>query len=357
LQRTDLAQPAILAHTYAIWRIISHSLGLHSAADICSVALGHSLGEYSALLIAGSIDFSPAVKLVHSRGKAMAAASTDGSMLALICDSNVPSLHLPSIESLMQLARDASCGVLTVANFNSPFQLVLSGDRYPIEFVKALIKNKNAEKPKQSKMEIEMTRGIARAIPLDVSGAFHSPLMAPALPTLQGALKQVQFRAPAVPIIFNVHAHPSTKHDRFASYLEQQLLSPVQWHGSITHALLQRNINSFIELGPAAPLTAMLRSTAQRLEKQGRVIDPTIHPADAATSTSGTTADTPHASLLPLMVPKPKVLLNDGSRMEDKDVQSILAGAAPAWGGVQTTSATDTESINRLLSQITPSIR
>jgi hypothetical protein len=161
-----------------------------------------------------------------------------------------------------------------------------------------------------------------------------------------------------VPVIFNVHAHASRRPEKFAQYLEQQLMSPVQWHRSVLHAMSVHGCTDFLELGPSTPLSTMLRSTAARLEKQGRVVDPTVHPVDAAKPG----APSPHPSILPLLVPKPRVLLrvsspaagaeSGSSSQSQTDADEALAGIPMAWGAVRTAGASNVEEMRALIARL-----
>ena len=363
LQSTELAQPAILAHSYALWIVLKHELGLRDLSSLCGVAMGHSLGEYTALVVADALSFADGVRLVHARGKAMKHATKPGAagMAALLCDSRSAGLHLPSILALLAEAQEAcpNC-TLSVANLNSPFQIVISGHTEAIEYVKARVNKgappaattrgsrsnaaeSNSADASPSAASSSLTRGILKCVSLDVSGPFHSPLMSPASAALQTALASVHFRTPTVPILFNVHSHPSLKSERFGEYLLAGLTQPVQWHPSICHAMLQLHTRDFLELGPSTPLASMLRSTASRLAQQHHVLDPLVHPADSRGGRS------PHPSILPLIMPRPKVLLDDGSSLEEKDSASILAGLAPAWGEVRTVGVSSVKEMREFL--------
>jgi len=343
IQRTDVAQPAILAHSYAIWSIIQHELGLPrtmdgGAAAFASVALGHSVGEYTALLVAGCIPFDEAVSLVRRRGQAMLHATKpgEGGMLALLSTPSTP-LHLPSIAQLLDEVHEETGKVASIANMNSPFQIVLSGHTEALNKVKDRVNNNNHKQNNRSGSSGDsLTRGILKAISLDVSGPFHSTLMHPAFKDLKEVLLDTFFASPSIPIIFNVHAKSSRDPNRFAEYLLAGLTRPVCWHASILHAMQKWNIEQFIELGPSTPLTTMLRQTAARFAKQSP-LDPTLHdPADVASAR--VLATHPSMQQLKLLMPQPGILLNSptagSSSGSNSASESSLAGGAAAWQAV-----------------------
>lgn len=317
--------------------MVRTELGLKDLSSLCAVTMGHSLGEFTALTAAGSLGLADAVRLVHARGTAMKHATRpgEGGMVALLCDAHATSLHVPSISALLQEAAEATKKPIQIANLNSPFQIVVSGHMDAIEYVKQRVNRRATAKGADGNAAgaDSLTRGILKAVSLDVSGPFHSVMMSPASDALRASLAAVRFAAPAVPVLFNVHARPSTRVERFPEYLQSQLLEPVLWQPSVAHALLKLNVSHFIELGPSTPLSALLRSTAARLAKQTPVSDPFVHPAEAGLS-GGRATQPPHPSILPLLVPRPKVLLDDGSATDSRDSEAALAGLAHAWGQV-----------------------
>jgi [acyl-carrier-protein] S-malonyltransferase len=266
LSLTEHAQPAILSHSYALWRVFSHTLGLTSARSVAKLAMGHSLGEYTALTVAGSLPFSTAVHLVHQRGLAMKRASPrgKGGMMAVIAGQGDGPLEVERLQQLLrecestarQDSSDTSC-VLDLANLNTPHQIVVAGSVEALEVLRERIRSGPGKND-------PMTRGILRAISLDVSGAFHSRLMAPARPSLEAELKKIAWKDPSVKVVFNVHANASHKTERFHEYLSQQLTNPVRWHASILHCIRKHDVTEFIELGPSTPLSGMLKSYAKR---------------------------------------------------------------------------------------------
>lgn len=374
LTPTEIAQPSILGHSYAIWRILQHTLHLRDASGLASVSLGHSLGEYTSLVVSGSLTFADAIRLVHMRGKAMARACPQGrgGMVAIIAEPGV-TLHLPSIRELCRQAEEATEQVVDMANLNSPYQIVLSGGVNAIDHIKQRIKKRSSPSrgsppsssssssssassscspsSSSSSSSSDLTRGILRSVPLQVSGPFHSRLMESARNEFATQLRRTQFHKPVIPTIFNVHANPSVRHDRYEEYLLAQLTSPVLWHQSILHAIRRMNMTQFIELGPSAPLTQMLRQTAQRLSQQS-IFDPFTHPVDGERHRIEV-----HPSSLPFMTPRPLHVLNDFTPVESKDVDSILGGTSQVWHRIRTNSATtneDTHQLTQMLEQVQP---
>lgn len=199
---TQNAQPAILAHTVAVHAVV------HDAVDQPVAAAGHSLGEYSAYVTAGALSPTEAAKLVRRRGELMNKAGTErkGTMAAVI------GLSTAQVEEACTAA-STSGGVVVAANLNAPDQTVISGD--PAAVAKA--------------GEACKTRGAKRVIPLKVSGAFHSPLMAPAAAPLRIALDKAEFADPAFPIVANATAEVVKDAPRARRTLADQLTAPVRW--------------------------------------------------------------------------------------------------------------------------------
>ncbi len=196
---------------------------------------GHSLGEYSALCAAGAIAYDDGIRLVAERGEAMqvAAENRHGTMAAIL--------------GLDDDKVDAAChrvdGDVWVANFNAPGQVVIAGDPSSIDDAARVAKELGAK----------------RTMPLAVSGAFHTPFMAPARDRLAKALSEVEFRDPSVPVIANVDALP---HDGplWPALLTSQLSSPVRWRQSLEH-LDEEGASTFIEIGPGTVLTGTVKRT------------------------------------------------------------------------------------------------
>ncbi len=228
---TKNAQPAILVHSLAVWRLVSDSLGE------VSLAAGHSLGEFTAYAAAGSLTFADAVRTVRLRGELMFRVGEErpGTMTALI------GLGQGEAESICREASGGG-GVAVPANFNAPGQVVISGD--PAALGRA--------------GEAAREQGARRVIPLNVSGAFHSPLMEPARAGLSDWLDGVAFDPPAFPVVSNVTARPVSDPAQARSLLVEQLTAPVRWSDSML-AMSESGAGRFLEIGPGSVLSGLLR--------------------------------------------------------------------------------------------------
>jgi [acyl-carrier-protein] S-malonyltransferase len=230
LVKTKNAQPAILTHSVAVLRVLE-SRGARPRA-----AAGHSLGEYSAYVAAGALSLADAVRLVRRRGELMFEAGIErpGTMAAILgLDAEV----------VTALCREVTEGIVAPANFNSPGQVVVSGDPRAVEAFMGLAK----------------TRGAKRTVPLNVSGAFHSPLMANAAAGLKRALAEVSIQPARIPVIANATAASVTEPEAIRESLYRQLESPVRWEESM-RALLASPGPPFLEVGPGKVLRGLLRS-------------------------------------------------------------------------------------------------
>ncbi len=236
LRQTENAQPAILIHAFAAWSAAWETVG-----ERVRFAAGHSLGEFTAYAAAGSLAFEDVVRLVRRRGELMAEAR-EGTMSAVV------GLDAASIEDVCERVRDDG-GVVVAANYNSPHQIVISGD---VEAV-----GKAGELAKQA--------GAKMVKPLSVSGAFHSPLMADAETGLRDALESVAFRDPEFPIVANATARPITDAEAARSTLVRQLTAPVRWTESV-QAIAESGVNEFVEFGPGKVLTGLLRRIDKKLQ-------------------------------------------------------------------------------------------
>ena len=240
LRQTINAQPALLTASIACLeaaREISNN-----SLPLPSYVAGHSLGEYTALAVAGVFDFDTAVCLARERGRLMheAGQARAGSMAAIIgMDEN-------------KLAGICQESETVMANINSPGQIVISGA------------TENITKA----MEMATAAGAKRAIPLQVSGAFHSPLMQPAVDGLAGYINSVSFSEASIPVIGNVRAEPLTSAEMIKSELMDQLLNPVQWVRTIEYISAQ-GVPTFIEIGPGKVLTGLIK----RINGEARTIN------------------------------------------------------------------------------------
>ena len=230
LVKTYITQPAILTHSVAASAILKDE-GLSP-----DVVAGHSIGEYSALVASGALDFEDALRLTKLRGRLMWEAGTErrGGMAAVI------GLTSDQIE---QICKDVSReGVVIPANFNSPGQVVISGDEACVEAV----------------CDLARSAGAKRTLRLNVSGAFHSPLMQDASDRLISELREVKIKDPRIPVVVNCSAKPVGQGDALKDALERQLRSPVLWEQSM-RTILGMGPTRFIEVGPGRVLKGILR--------------------------------------------------------------------------------------------------
>lgn len=236
LTRTDISQPAIFTASAMSLAVAEEAVKPLSRA----ACAGLSLGEYTALYAAGALSFADGLRLVRLRGQAMQAAAeaAPGGMVALVGADEAQAAAL--------CAAAAQGEVLTVANLNSPGQVVISGARGAC--VRAL--------------ELAKQHGIRRAMSLAVAGAFHSPLMQPAAERLRAALAAVAWRDPQWPVYSNVTAAPVTRAADIPELLARQLTSPVRWADSV-RAMHAAGIDEFLELGPGKTLSGMIARTVE----------------------------------------------------------------------------------------------
>ncbi|MGH7481539.1 MAG: ACP S-malonyltransferase [Longimicrobiales bacterium] len=231
LTATKNAQPAILTHSIAVWRVVRERVGA-----VCCAA-GHSLGEFSAYVAAGSLEFADAVRTVRRRGELMFESGLEraGTMAAI--------LGLEDAD-LQRVCAEASGedGVCVPANYNAAGQIVISGDVGAVERAMAGAK----------------AAGARRVVALNVSGAFHSPLMSVAQPGLEACLADVALRDPAFPVLSNVTAQPVHQAADARRLLVEQLTSPVRWAASMRR-MLDLGSERFLELGPGSVLVGLLR--------------------------------------------------------------------------------------------------
>lgn len=231
LTATLNAQPAILTHSVAVYRVVASRL------EDVAFAAGHSLGEFSAYVAAGALRFDDAVRTVRLRGELMyrSGEARPGTMAAIL------GLDDAAVEAV---CRDASTEteVCVPANYNSPGQLVISGDVRAVERA----------------VELAKAAGARRAVQLNVSGAFHSPLMAVAESGLAERLGEVALERPAFPVVSNVTAGPVDDAATARRLLIQQLASPVRWT-SCMRTILDAGVNRFFELGPGSVLSGLLK--------------------------------------------------------------------------------------------------
>jgi [acyl-carrier-protein] S-malonyltransferase len=229
LTKTHNVQPAILVVSIACLRALQEA-GIASLPPPAFVA-GHSLGEYTALVAAGAVDLADAVLLVRERGRLMyeAGLKNPGGMLAL--------LGLDE-EAVKGISRDSGT---EISNINCPGQIVTSGAAASLEEAGKLAK----------------ARG-GRAIPLKVSGAFHSALMEPVLSDFSKVVSKARFRPPAIPVISNVTAQPLTDANSIREELVKQLRNCIQWQRSVEY-MVQSGVTAFYEIGPGRVLNGLIK--------------------------------------------------------------------------------------------------
>jgi [acyl-carrier-protein] S-malonyltransferase len=201
-----------------------------------AVVAGHSLGEYTALVASGALSFEDGVRLVTARGEAMQRAATlrEGTMAAV----------LGLDDDLVEVACARVDDDVWVANYNAPGQVVIAGSPSGVDAASAAAKDLGAK----------------RILSVAVSGAFHTPFMAPARDELRAALAAADLRAPELPVYANVDALPHTGGDEWAALLGAQLCSPVRWRQTLHH-LDEAGVTTFLELGPGSVLTGMAKRT------------------------------------------------------------------------------------------------
>ncbi|EJL7928648.1 TPA: ACP S-malonyltransferase [Vibrio cholerae] len=238
LNQTFRTQPALLAASVAIWRVWQQ-LELEQPA----VLAGHSLGEYSALVCAGVIDFKQAIKLVELRGQLMqqAVPAGTGAMYAIIGLED---------EAIAKACADAAQGeVVSPVNFNSPGQVVIAGQKDAVERAGVLCKEAGAK----------------RALPLPVSVPSHCALMKPAADELAKTLAELEFNAPQISVINNVDVVAETDPVKIKDALIRQLYSPVRWTECVEQMSAQ-GVEKLIEMGPGKVLTGLTKRIVKTLE-------------------------------------------------------------------------------------------
>ncbi len=233
LKQTKVTQPAVFIHSV----ISAIALGEAFAPEMVA---GHSLGEFSALTAAGALSFEDGLKLVYKRALAMqkACEAQQSTMAAILALTD---------EDVERICAEVSANGYTVvaANYNCPGQLVISGDKEGIE----------------KACEAMKAAGAKRALPLAVSGAFHSPLMQPAKEELEAAIIATEFKTPLCPIYQNVDGKPHTNPEEIKNNLIAQLTAPVRWTASVQQ-MIADGASSFTECGPGAVLQGMIKKIA-----------------------------------------------------------------------------------------------
>lgn len=237
LNKTWQTQPALLAASVAIFRIWQQQGGKMPA-----IMAGHSLGEYSALVCAGVLDFQAAIRLVELRGKLMQEAVPEGTgaMSAIIGLDNA---------AIAKACEESAQGqVVSPVNFNSPGQVVIAGNKEAVERAGSACK----------------AAGAKRALPLPVSVPSHCALMKPAADKLAVALQDITFSAPQVPVVNNVDVRAESDPEAIRSALVRQLYSPVRWTESVEFMAAQ-GVTSLLEVGPGKVLTGLTKRIVDTL--------------------------------------------------------------------------------------------
>lgn len=231
LKKSVHTQPALLTHSVAAWRLV------RAAGLVPAWTAGHSLGEYSACVAAGALSFEDALRVTSRRGELMYAAGLErpGAMAAV--------LGLSAADVEAACADAAGAGIVRAANLNAPGQVVISGEPAAVD----------------AACEAAKARGAKRAIKLEVSGAFHSPLMASAAAGLAEALDGVTIRDAECPVVANAWARPVQRADEIRAALKEQLLASVRWEESM-RLLLDAGADGFVELGTGKVLRGLLRT-------------------------------------------------------------------------------------------------
>lgn len=235
LDQTVNAQPALLAASIAAQRALEATLaGVASTFGPPSYFAGHSMGQYSAMVAAGVLDLADALRLVRLRGQLMQGSSGDGAMAAII--------GLPDDRDQELIAAGAAEGAITVANRNSPGQIVISGERVAVEAAASAARD----------------LGARRAVVLPVSVAAHSPLMAQAAEGMRRALADITFRAPAAPLLANADAIVLSDGEACHDELIDHLTRGVDWVTAV-ETMVAAGTDTFVEVGPGKVLTGLVR--------------------------------------------------------------------------------------------------
>ena len=229
LHFTENTQPILLTASVALWRVWQ---GRGGAAP--AYMAGHSLGEFSALVCAGSLDFADAVKLVRARGQFMQTAVPvgEGAMAAVLGLDD---------ELIVDICKqNSAAGVAEAVNFNAPGQVVIAGHVAAVDQAIAALKEAGAK----------------RAMPLPVSAPFHTSLMQPAAEKLSAAIDAIEWRVPAIPVVHNVHGQTESDPAAIRALLVRQLYSPVKWVDCV-NAMVAQGVSTVVECGPGKVLSGL----------------------------------------------------------------------------------------------------
>lgn len=229
LTETKVTQPALFVASTALFSLLPKSYEF-------SMTAGHSLGEFSALYAAGVLSFEDALAIVKVRSEGMQAAgeSQTGTMAAILNMSR---------EDITKVCKHAALrGIVQPANFNSPGQIVISGETVAVHYA----------------MEIAKNLGARKALALNVSGAFHSPLMAPAKDELSAIIEKTKFNKARVPVVANVDATPTSDPKKIKTNLIDQLQSPVLWEDTVQF-MVNDGVEEIVEIGPGKVLQGLVK--------------------------------------------------------------------------------------------------
>lgn len=242
LTLTENAQPALMAVSMAVMRILESELGLKLEKSVAFIA-GHSLGEYSALAAAGAFSLADTARLLKTRGQAMqqAVGVGEGAMAALL------GLEMDQVQQVVEANETGE--VCQVANDNAPGQIVISGSKDAVE----------------AAIEQAKEAGAKRAILLPVSAPFHCALMQPAADVMAGALADVEISSPVIPLISNVTAGPVERPDDVAARLIEQVTGMVRWRESVAY-MAENGVTTLCELGAGKVLSGLARRINRDLE-------------------------------------------------------------------------------------------
>ena len=268
LRETINAQPAIVTVSLALLAALREAMGaappdvraapLFAGAPRPAYVAGHSVGEYTALAVAGALDLAATLRLVRERGRLMHEEGTrcaggmaaiiglDDATLVDVCATATERARAELGEAATAPDTHPGAGHVIVANYNSPGQTVLSGEQRALELA----------------MDLARERGARRVLPLAVSGAFHSPVMAPAATGLAAAIAQAPIQAPAIPLISNITAAPLTAAPALRDELAHQIAAPVQWTRTIEY-LAGQGVETFVEIGPGQVLSGLIKRIAK----------------------------------------------------------------------------------------------
>lgn len=244
LDSTVHSQPALFVTSVAALAVMNEKST--DVVESCRYAAGLSLGEYTALFFAGVIDFADALRVVAERGAAMQAASdaTPSGMVSIL------GFDQPKVEQLCQEC--AQGDVLQIANLLCPLNIVVSGSKPACERVS----------------QAATAAGAMKTIPLAVAGAFHTPLMQPAVDQLSAALQNMKLRQPRIPVVSNVDAKPHNDPEEIRRLLIQQVVNPVLWEDSMRW-LVAQGVNTLYEVGPGRVLRGLMKRIERKLDCHG----------------------------------------------------------------------------------------